>query len=106
MTKKPDKQRVVVTGLGVISSIGIGVQDFWKNLIAGKSGISEIESFDTSQYPTHKGGEVKNFRPQDFIDRRKIKHLGRASQMAIAATKLAIEDAGLKRENMQKGRFN
>ena len=102
MTKKPDKQRVVVTGLGVISSIGIGIQDFWKNLIAGKSGISEIESFDTSQYPTHKGGEVKNFRPQDFIDRRKIKHLGRASQMAIAATKLAIEDAGLKRENMQK----
>ena len=96
MTKKPDKQRVVVTGLGVISSIGIGIQDFWKNLIAGKSGISEIESFDTSQYPIHKGGEVKNFRPQDFIDRRKIKHLGRASQMAIAATKLALEDAKLK----------
>jgi 3-oxoacyl-[acyl-carrier-protein] synthase II len=102
MKKKADKQRVVVTGLGVISSIGIGVEEFWKNLIAGKSGISEIESFDTSQYPIHKGGEVKNFRPQDFIDRRKIKRLGRASQMAIAATKLAIDDAGLKKESVQK----
>lgn len=89
------KRRVVVTGLGVISSIGIGVEDFWKNLIAGKSGISEIESFDTSQYPIHKGGEVKNFKPEHFIDRRKVKHLGRASQMAIAAIKLALEDARL-----------
>ncbi len=89
------KRRVVVTGLGVVSSIGIGVDDFWKNLIAGKSGISEIESFDTSQYPIHKGGEVKNFKPEHFIDRRKIKFLGRASQMAIAAAKLAVEDAKL-----------
>lgn len=92
---KDQKRRVVVTGLGVISSIGIGVEDFWKNLIAGKSGISEIESFDTSQYPVHKGGEVKNFKPEHFIDRRKVKFLGRASQMAIAAARLAVEDANL-----------
>lgn len=91
------KRRVVVTGLGVVSSIGIGVGDFWKNLIAGKSGISEIESFDTSAYPIHKGGEVKNFKPENFIDKRKLKSLGRASQMAIAAIKLAIDDAKLKR---------
>lgn len=91
--KDDNRRRVVVTGLGVVSSIGIGVEEFWKNLIAGKSGISEIEAFDTSQYPVHKGGEVKNFRPQDFIDRRKIKHLGRASQLAIAATNLAIQNA-------------
>jgi 3-oxoacyl-[acyl-carrier-protein] synthase II len=89
------KRRVVVTGLGVVSSIGIGVAEFWRNLIAGKSGISDIEAFDTSDYPIHKGGEVKNFRPEYFIDKRKIKHLGRASQMAIAATKLAIKDAAL-----------
>ncbi len=97
-----NKRRVVVTGLGVVSSIGIGVQDFWKNLIAGKSGISEIESFDTSQYPVHKGGEVKNFKPEDFIDKRKVKSLGRASQMAIAATKLAIEDARLNEKEYAK----
>ncbi len=91
--KRDPKRRVVVTGLGVVSFLGIGVEEFWKNLIAGKSGISEIESFDTSQYSIHKGGEVKNFNPEHSIDRRKIKSLGRASQMAIAAAKLAIEDA-------------
>ena len=89
-------RRVVVTGLGVISSIGIGWQEFWKNLIAGKSGISKIESFDTSAYDRHYGGEVKNFNPGRFIDGRKIKFLGRASQFAIAASKLALDDAGLK----------
>lgn len=102
--KKMDpKRRVVVTGLGVVSSIGIGVEDFWKNLIAGKSGISEIESFDTSQYPVHKGGEVKNFKPEDFIDRRKVKRLGRASQLAIVASKLAIEDAALEDNQIREG---
>lgn len=99
------KKRVVVTGLGVVSSIGIGVEEFWKNLIAGKSGISEITAFDTSPYPVHKGGEVKNFRPQDFISRRRIKNLGRASQMAIAATRLALEDAGITRELKRFGVF-
>ena len=96
------KRRVVVTGLGVVSSIGIGVEEFWKNLVVGQSGISDIEAFDTSDYPIHKGGEVKNFRPEHFIDKRRIKHLGRASQMAIVATKLALEDAGLKERRIEK----
>lgn len=99
--KKDPKRRVVVTGLGVVSSLGIGVEDFWKNLIAGKSGISEIESFDTSAYPVHKGGEVKNFKPEEFIDKRKIKNLGRASQMAIAAAKLAIKDSKLHKKDIK-----
>ncbi|MDD3375296.1 MAG: beta-ketoacyl-[acyl-carrier-protein] synthase family protein [Candidatus Omnitrophica bacterium] len=94
-TKESDSRRVVITGLGVVSSLGIGWQDFWKNLLAGKSGISKIESFDTSGYDRHYGGEVKNFDPSKFIQRKKISHMGRASQMAIAAAKLAIEDAGL-----------
>lgn len=104
MTKKAGnkKRRVVVTGLGVISSLGIGVEEFWKNLIAGKSGISEIESFDTSAYPIHKGGEVKNFKPEQFIDKRRIKHLGRASQMAIAATKLALQGAKLNKKQIKR----
>lgn len=103
MTKKAGnkKRRVVVTGLGVVSSLGIGVEEFWKNLIAGKSGISDIESFDTSQYSVHKGGEVKNFKPEQFIDKRRIKHLGRASQMAIAATKLALQDAELNKKQIK-----
>ncbi len=96
------KRRVVVTGLGVVSSIGIGVEEFWKNLIAGKSGISDIEGFDTSDYPIHKGGEVKNFRPEHFIDKRKIQYLGRASQMAVTATKLALKDAALNNKDIRQ----
>lgn len=89
------KRRVVITGLGIISSIGIGKDAFWDNLIAGKSGISEVTAFDTSKHATHLGGEVKNFKPEDFISKNRIKLTGRASQLAIAATKLALKDAGL-----------
>jgi len=91
-------KRVVITGLGVVSSIGIGKDEFWANLIKGKSGISKIDAFDTSDplnYPTQFGGQVKNFKPEDFIDRRKKDLLGRSSQLAIAAAKLALKDAGL-----------
>lgn len=88
-------RRVVITGLGVVSSIGIGKDNFWEALIAGKSGISEINSFDTSKYDRRYGGEIKNFNPEDYIDKKKVKLIGRASQFAIAATKLALQDAGL-----------
>jgi len=104
MIKIPDSKRVVVTGLGVVTSIGIGWQEFWKNLLAGKSGISKIESFDTSAYDRHYGGEVKNFDPCQFIDKRKVKQMGRASQMAIAAAKLAIKDAGFTVKSLPKER--
>jgi 3-oxoacyl-[acyl-carrier-protein] synthase II len=88
-------KRVVITGLGVISSIGIGWHEFWQNLLMGKSGISPISSFDTSNQFTHNGGEVKNFKAADFIPENKINTLSRASQMALAAAKLAIKDANL-----------
>jgi len=106
MNKTINKQnrRVVITGLGVVSSIGIGWPEFWKNLIAGKSGISKIESFDTSAYDRHYGGEIKNFEPQKFIDRRKLKFLGRASQLAIAASRLALDDAKLNPKDLPKDR--
>lgn len=89
------RRRVVITGLGVVSSIGIGKDEFWKNLIAGKSGISDITLFDTSDYPVHKGGEVKNFDPAQFISKDRLKDMARASQFVIAATKMAFCDAGL-----------
>lgn len=87
--------RVVITGVGVVSSIGIGKDAFWKALISGTSGISKVEAFDTSSYSRHYGGEVKNFHPEDFLNRRKLPRIGRASQFAIAAAKLALKDAGL-----------
>jgi len=102
--KNKNKRRVVVTGLGVVSSIGIGWQEFWKNLIAGKSGISKVESFDTSQYARHYGGEVKNFDPHKYMTKRRAASMGRSSQMAVAAAKMAVEDAGLviTKENREK----
>ncbi len=97
-----NNERVVVTGLGVVSSIGIGKKQFWEAALAGASGISDISSFDTSGFKCHRGGEVKNFKPEDFISARKIKFLGRASQLAIAASALALEDSGLSFKNILK----
>ena len=84
-----------MTGIGVVSSIGIGKKDFWKNLIAGRSGINEVERFDTSLFPTHRAGEVKDFKPDDFLSKTFSKLVGRGSQLAIAATQLALEDGSL-----------
>lgn len=93
-------ERVVITGLGVISSIGIGWQEFWDSLLKGKSGISPISSFDTTNHFTHNGGEVKNFKADGFIHPEKVRFYSRASQFAIAAAKLAMEDARLSYGNM------
>jgi len=95
LAEKKNKRRVVVTGVGIVSSIGIGKDEFWKNLIAGKSGISTVSSFDTSNYDTHIGGEIKNFKPEKYFDKNEINKLGRATQFAIAATKEAINNAKL-----------
>ncbi|MFN3699542.1 MAG: beta-ketoacyl-ACP synthase II [Dictyoglomus sp.] len=88
------KRRVVVTGVGVISPVGIGKDNFWRNIKEGKSGISYISKFSTDDFPTKIAGEVKDFNPEDFIDKREVRRLDRFSQFAIAATKLALEDAG------------
>jgi len=90
-----NRRRVVVTGMGIVSSIGIGKDNFWNAVIKGKSGISKVTSIDTKDYRCHNGGEVKNFKPEDFISKRKIKFLGRSSQLAIAAASEALSDANL-----------
>lgn len=88
--------RVVITGIGVVSSIGVGKDAFWENLTRGKSGISEISVFDTTDYPTHLGGQIKDFRPQEFISEGRLKKLGRAAYQAVAAAGLALKDASFK----------
>lgn len=93
-----NSRRIVVTGIGVVTSVGIGKDAFWDAIINGKSGITEITSIDTSAYKCHRGGEVKNFKAEDFIPKRRIKFLGRCSQLAIAASSLALEDAHLPRK--------
>lgn len=88
-------ERVVVTGIGVVSSVGTGKDDFWKALLSGKSGISPVRAFDASGLTTRVGGEVSDFRPEDYLSAGAVKEYGRASQMATAAAKLAVRDSGL-----------
>lgn len=99
-----NNRRVVVTGLGVASSAGMGRDEFWKAVINGKSGITKVDSFDTSEFRCHYAGEIKNFRPEDFIARRKVQFFGRTSQLAISAAVLALEDAGLSPRDINKKR--
>jgi 3-oxoacyl-[acyl-carrier-protein] synthase II len=89
------QQRIVITGIGTVTSIGVGREAFWKNLLAGRSGISLVESFDTSEYRVHKGGEVKGFCADEHTLNLDPKNMGRASQFAVAAARLAISDAQL-----------
>lgn len=96
--------RVVITGLGVVSSIGIGWQEFWKSLLAGKSGISPITSLDTAEFFTHNGGEVKQFNPEPHIVPERLPYLNRATQMAVVSTELALLDARLTKELLANSR--
>jgi 3-oxoacyl-[acyl-carrier-protein] synthase II len=98
-------RRVVVTGLGVISSVGIGRDAFWEAIINGRSGISSVSSFDTKGFRCHKAGEIKSFRPEDFIPWRKARFLGRTSQFAISATSQALNDSKFERRNVYKKRI-
>lgn len=89
------KERIVITGLGVVSSIGVGKDEFWQNLLQGKSGISEVESFDTANQFSHYAGEIKNFDPAKGLNNKYSKLIGRASLLGIVASKLAVKDSGL-----------
>lgn len=87
--------RVVVTGIGAVTSVGEGRQQMWDALLAGRSGIGPVESFDTGAYSVHLGGEVRDFEPARHLRNLNPEQLGRASQMACAAARLALSDAGL-----------
>jgi 3-oxoacyl-[acyl-carrier-protein] synthase II len=89
------RPRVVVTGIGVVTSVGIGREMFWRHLLEGRCGIGPVESFDTSRYNVHLGGEVKGFAPEAFVKRVEPGSIGRGSQLAIAAARLALDDAGI-----------
>lgn len=97
-------RRVVVTGLGPVTSIGIGKEEYWNSLIEGKSGISHITKFDTEGYTTTIGSEVKEFDPEKYIDKKEAKRMDRFAQFAIAGTQLALEDSGLDLDNIDKRR--
>ncbi len=89
------KRRVVVTGVGLVTPLGIGVDETWTALCAGNSGIGEITRFDASAYATNIAAEVKNFRPEDFMQKKDAKRVEPFLAYAIAATRMAVEDSGL-----------
>jgi len=88
-------KRVVVTGLGVVTPIGIGKETFWQNLIAGKSGVGPITHFDATAYSSQIAAEVKDFNPGDYLDKKEARRLVRFIQFAVAASQLAAKDAAL-----------
>ncbi len=90
------KNRVVVTGIGMITPLGVGVEKNWLRLCEGNSGVGNISYFDTSAYKVKIAGEVRDFEPSDFIPRKEIKKMDRFIQLAVAAGIIAVEDAGLK----------
>ncbi len=95
-------ERVVITGIGVVSSVGIGRQQYWDSLLNGRSGTGPVCSIDTSRHFTHHGGEVRDFRPQEFIPEGEIEMFSRATQLALAASGLAVADAGLSVEDLSR----
>lgn len=91
-----EKRRVVITGLGLITPLGIGVESSWKAFIEGRSGIGRITCFDASDLPVQIAGEVKDFDPSLYMEQKEIKKMDRFIHFALAASTMAIEDSGLK----------
>ncbi|WP_281177642.1 beta-ketoacyl synthase N-terminal-like domain-containing protein, partial [Paenibacillus dakarensis] len=90
------KKRVVVTGMGVMTSIGQDIETFWNSLMTGKSGVSHIEAFDVSEYPTQIAASIKDFNPEDYMERKEARKMDRFVQFAVAAGTKALEDSGIK----------
>ncbi|WP_028550391.1 beta-ketoacyl-ACP synthase II [Paenibacillus sp. UNC451MF] len=88
-------QRVVITGMGVMTSMGHDLETFWANLMEGKSGVGMIELFDVSEYPTRIAAEIKDFNPEQYFDKKEARRMDRFVQFAVAASLSALQDAGL-----------
>lgn len=87
-------QRVVVTGIGMVTPLGIGKEEFGRRLFSGETGIAEIKSFDTNKLSSHLGAEVTNFSPRDFISVKNMRRMDKISLMTAASARLALDDAG------------
>jgi 3-oxoacyl-[acyl-carrier-protein] synthase II len=100
-----ERRRVVVTGLGVLSSIGIGVDDFWNGLQQGRNGVGLITRFDTTNFDTKFAAEVKNFNPDDYFDRKAAKRMDLFAQYALVTAEMAIKDSQLNMDKIDKEKF-
>ena len=97
-------RRVVVTGLGLVTPVGIGWRASWAALLEGRTGIGPVRSFDTSAFPVHIGAEVKEFAPESYVCRQPAGSMGRSSQFAVAASRMAVEDSGIDLQQLVRRR--
>ena len=90
-----NRKRVVITGIGAITPLGSSVELFWNNLINGVSGVRKITQFDASGFPCRIAGEIPDFIPEDYLDRKEARRLPRSAQIALSSAIQAVCDAGL-----------
>jgi len=89
------QRRVVITGAGLVTPVGIGIDENWENITSGKSGVGEITHFDTSDFPVKIAGEVKNFTPEDFVDKKDCRKFDKFIIYSLVAAELAVQNSGL-----------
>ena len=99
------KRRVVITGIGVLSPIGNTKEDLYKSLLEGKSGIGQITRFDASEFTTTIAGEIKDFNPADYMNKKDARKMDRYTQYAVAASKMAIDDSKLDLDSIDRDKF-
>lgn len=99
-----NKRRVVVTGLGAVTPIGIGIKEYWQGLLEGRNGVDLITRFDTTNFDTKFAAEVKNFKPENFFDKKNIKRLDPFTQFALVSAHEAVEDSALNLDKINKDR--
>lgn len=99
------KKRVVITGIGCVTPIGIGKEKYWNSLKEGFCGIDKITRFDTSDYTTKIAAEVKDFNPEDYIEKKEAKRMDRFTQYAVAAAKLALDDSGINLDSVDPNKL-
>lgn len=99
------KRRVVITGMGVVSALGMGADNFWNSIKEGKNGISAVTRIDVSNMNCKVAAEIKDFDPSQFIDKKEAKRMDRYSQFALSAAKMAVDNSGIDLEKVNKYRF-
>lgn len=98
------KRRVVITGIGAVTPIGLNVPEFWEGLISGENGVAPITYFDTSKFDTQFAAEVKNFNPDNYFDKKSVKRLDRFTQFALASSAEAVLDSSINLDKINKDR--
>ncbi|MGI6705409.1 MAG: beta-ketoacyl-ACP synthase II [Clostridia bacterium] len=99
------KKRIVITGVGAVTPVGIGKEAFWGNVKKGVSGVNRIEKFDVTDYATKIAAEVKGFQPENYMEKKEARRMDRYTQFAVAAARMAIDDSGLDLDKVDKERM-